>query len=77
MTKIADFDRTVHGLTVDGDEIVRYERAGKWWVEPKAGKRRPVKLAEAAELAVAGTAFLDRFSGSRFDALVRQFREAA
>lgn len=74
MARDADFDRTVHGYTSDGDPIVRYDRAGKFYVEPEGGKRRPVKLAEAAQLAVAGRALLGRFSGTRFDAAVRKLR---
>jgi hypothetical protein len=67
-------DRQVHGYTTDGAAIVRYDRAGKWWVEPEGGKRRPVKLDEAAALAAAGRALLNRYGGTRFDATVRALR---
>ncbi|WP_431798591.1 hypothetical protein [Microbacterium kunmingense] len=64
--------RTVHGVAADGAEIVRYERAGKWFVEPGEGKRRAVSLSEAAALAVAGTSYSGRSGGGRFDAAVRK-----
>ena len=68
-------DRIVHGLTETGAEIVRYERAGKWFVEPKDGsKRTPVTLTRAAELAVAGTVFAPRAGGQAFNAKVAKLR---
>lgn len=70
-----DFNRTVHGYTADGSPIVRYERAGKWYVEPDGGKRRSVKLAEAALLAVAGRPLLGRAGGQAFDAQVRRIQK--
>lgn len=68
-------DRTVHALTDTGDEIVRYDRAGKWFVEPKDGsKRTPVTLTRAAELAIAGTVFPARAGGQAFNAKVTKLR---
>lgn len=68
-------DRIVHALTATGAEIVRYERAGKWYVEPKDGsKRTPVTIARAAELAVAGTVFPSRAGGQAFNAKVAKLR---
>jgi hypothetical protein len=46
------FDRVVHATTVDGTEIVRYDKAGKWYAEPSEGKRRSISLSEAVDLAV-------------------------
>lgn len=75
MSRPVPFDRTVHGTTTDGAEIVRYERAGKWFVEPvDGGKRRGISLDEAAKLALSGQVFLGRAGGLRFDARVQQLR---
>lgn len=71
MARNVEVDRTVHGYTADGEPIVRHERAGKWFVELEDGKRRGVKLGEAAELAAAGRPLLDRTGGQMFDARVR------
>jgi len=67
-------DRTVHGYTPDGDPIVRYERAGKWFIEPAGGARKPVSLGEAARLAHAGRHLPHRAGGTRFDAAVGKLR---
>lgn len=67
-------DRLVHGLTSDGHAIVRYNRAGKWYIEPPRGsdaRRRPVTVAAAAAEAANGTHYPNRPGGTRFDALVR------
>lgn len=69
-------DRAIHGYTAGGDAIVRYDRAGKWYVEPKDGKRRQVNLTEAATLAIAGRA-LDAYGGQAFRAKIRQMQGAA
>lgn len=72
-------DRTVHA-TNDLWEIVRYDRAGKWYLEPtdKAPtvKRRPIKLAEAVELAMelwnnGGTVHFGRQGATAFDRKIR------
>lgn len=60
-------DRTVHGKTADGAEIARYDRTGKWYIEPATGQRRHVKISEAAALAAAGTYRLGLRGGSAFD----------
>lgn len=69
-------DRTVHAVCEDGREIVRYERAGKWYIEPKEGPRRPVTCAEAASVAAEawrgdGAVWLGRPGGGAFDRIVR------
>ena len=70
-------DRTVHGLTADGGEIVRYDRAGKWYVEwPDASLKpcRPISVREAVDLAGedGAGAFIGRPGGGRFDSLYRR-----
>jgi len=70
------YDRTVHGWTADLAEIVRYDRAGKWYVEypPATLKpRRPVSVAEAVRLATEAGArvFANRYGGQAFNARVR------
>lgn len=68
-------DRTVHGITPDGCEIVRYDRAGKWYLEDGAGKRvRALRIADAAALAAQGRAHLDKPGGQSFDKKVRNLR---
>lgn len=69
-------DRRVHGQTADGGKIVRYNRAGKWYVEyPPASYRRSrhITVGRAAELACedGAGAFLGLPGGARFDRLVR------
>ena len=46
-------DRTVHAVIERDDvvtEIVRYDRAGKWYVEPSGGVRTRVSIKEAVDL---------------------------
>jgi hypothetical protein len=67
-------DRTVHasGLFLD---VVRYNRAGKWYLEGKGdnqGYRRHVGIREAARFAAAGCdVHLGLPGGSTFDQLVK------
>jgi hypothetical protein len=63
----------VHGINAAGDAVVvRYDRAGKWYLEPiGVGKRRAITLAQAADIARLGRAFIGRPGGGRFDALLR------
>lgn len=77
-------DRTVHARTADGIEIVRYDRAGKWYAErvdsvrPDVRKsRRLLKLAEAVELASRPDSewFFNRSGGAQFDRRVRLARK--
>jgi len=66
-------ERTVHGYDENGAEIVRYERAGKWYLEPTdGGRRRAVTLTEAARLAIAGRVLPNRAGGLAFNAKVRK-----
>lgn len=71
-------DRTVHGLMKDGSAIVRYDRAGKWFIEGY-DQRAPITIGEAVELATERGAqvFLGRPGGKSFDARVRRAQEGA
>jgi hypothetical protein len=75
-------DRTVHASYLNEEEIVRYNRAGKWYIElPLLRMRRHVKIAEAVQRAVelsemSGVIYFRRPGGSDFDRLVRAVREA-
>lgn len=74
-----DHDRTVHARQADYPhewEIVRYERAGKWFIEYKHGSLIPCRhigVGEAARLAVEAGAFVyfNRPGGAVFDRKVR------
>lgn len=76
-------DRTVHALTADGAEVVRYERAGKWYVEVPVGQRQSrggrtrISIDEAVALARDGEAKLGLYGGARFDRKVIAARKAA
>lgn len=72
---MSDDYRTIHGKTVEGYLIVRYERSGKWYIEPYTSwglKRRRVSVIEAADEAAAGTHHPGKAGGSRFDLLVER-----
>lgn len=73
-------DRTVHA-SYPGMEIVRYDRAGKWFLEPTLPMLscRQVSLAEAVRAALSGLdnhgqVFLGRPGGTMFDAKIRRGR---
>ena len=75
-------DRTVHAR-IGEQEIVRYDRAGKWWVEyspPRMRSARRVTLAEAVRLAREGLesgegqVFLRKPGGGAFDAKFKKAR---
>lgn len=70
-------DRTVHA-SYPGMQIVRYNRAGKWYLEPTQLSlgRQAITIAEAVETAIwgeghGGTIHFGRPGGARFDAMVR------
>lgn len=77
-------DRTVHVTIIpaagDRIEIVRYNRAGKWYYED-GGRRRHLMLAEAAAFAREDRPAViwheGRKGGAAFDAKVRKLREAS
>ena len=66
-------DRRVHAVLRTGEEIVRYDRAGKWYVEYHR-VRKPLTVHEAAARACERGAqrFLGLPGGARFDRLVAQ-----
>lgn len=66
-------DRQIHATLRDGREVVRYDRAGKWFVEGQHG-RRAVSVLEAAQTAIqyAGEIHYGLPGGSRFDSAVRR-----
>jgi hypothetical protein len=66
-----DNDRTVHAIAQDGSDIVRYNKAGKWWIEHPTLPRRQITVHQAAELAAQGTPRPGLPGGTRFDALTR------
>jgi len=70
-------DRTVHAVRRhDGAEIVRYDRAGKWYLERVDGSRSPLTLRGAVREAVGGRVHFGRPGGRIFDAAVVRAREA-
>jgi hypothetical protein len=71
-------DRVIHGRTPYGEEIVRYDRAGKWYVEKPGVARRQVSLVQAVRHATkpGSVVYLGRPGGRTFDSRVQQMREA-
>lgn len=73
---VIERDRTVHARTRLGNEVVRYDRAGKWYVESSSLPRQRLTLAQAVKMALAPGAevYFGRPGGGRFDAAVRDAR---
>lgn len=80
--KIKNTDRTVHCTIVPATggpriEIVRYDRAGKWWYE-SGDQRKPLTVTEAVEYASSTRPSViwheGMPGGRRFDSLVRKAR---
>lgn len=75
-------DRTVHAETATW-EVVRYDRAGKWWVEKKDGsERQSLTFRQAVEQGKAviyegGTIHRGRPGGRAFDRAVPSTEGAA
>lgn len=70
-------DRTVHCTLIDNSDIVRYDRAGKWyreWPPTARTARKPLTLSEAVELAAltGERYYFDRPGGGAFDRGVRR-----
>lgn len=77
------YDRTVHATVPGSGEIVRYDKASKWYLEypPKTLKpRTKLSLAGAVDLALKHERepgcciFLNRAGGTMFDARVRKLK---
>ncbi len=68
-------DRRVYGTNEDGSEVVRYDRAGKWYLEKSGEARRKLSIKEAVEIVAGweheavGGPRLGLVGGSRFDSL--------
>jgi hypothetical protein len=69
-------DRRVHAELADGSQLVRYERAGKWFHEGP-GLRRRITLHEAAELAMTPRTVVHSGlpGGQMFELRIRRNRE--
>lgn len=69
-----DYDRRVHASNEDGREVVRYDRAGKYYLEHAQLRRRLLTLSEA--VAKAGEpgwiVYLDLPGGGAFDHAYRK-----
>lgn len=73
---MSDDDRTVHAF---GEvlEVVRYDRAGKWYIESKVGQpRQAVTIKQAVSIGDnlwrnGGSINFGRKGGSTFDRMVR------
>lgn len=82
MKFVASPDRRVHAFNAD-TELVRYDRSGTWWIEPKDGRpRKRVTITEAVDAVMrwwqqGGSPVIGLPGGSRFDYLLRQRCEAA
>ena len=62
----ADHDRTVHARWLNGSELVRYERAAKWYLEHPHYARELVTAPEAVEAMLgADVVYLDRPGGKQ------------
>lgn len=82
MAATDDSDRVAHAVSPRGAELVRYEAAGKWFVEHPYGTMIPaehVKLRSAARRALqweaeGGTIFEGRPGGSRLRSEISKLR---
>lgn len=74
-------DRTVHARG-GAVELVRYDKAGRWYVEGNGSKERVKTVADAVAIALmfernGGEIFLFRPGGNQFDSKVRGARAKA
>lgn len=75
MTLTHDDDRTVHARFTTGLEVVRYDRAGRWYFEKEGEKCQRVTIQQAVTLVRRGLAereptvevFPGRRGGGAFD----------
>ena len=79
MTRAVWPDRIVHGETADGWDIVRYDRAGKWFIENREmipnNQRRQISVREAAELALKGKLYPGRYGGRSLYAHIKKIQK--
>lgn len=79
MTSDSTLERVEHARSVDGRELVRYDKVGKWYVE-WPGHMYPmehVKIGRAADIAVewlknGGTIYPKQYGGTRFVSELRK-----
>lgn len=69
-------NRTVHGVSANGADIVRYDRAGKWYLEPRNAFHSRLTVAEAAGHAALGVHRPGLPGGQAFDSLVARLKAA-
>ena len=69
----SEHDRTVHARSASGEiELVRYDRAGRWYVEDKGAKERVRTVGDAVGIALlfernGGEILLQQPGGQQFD----------
>lgn len=63
-------DRRIHARTPVGNEIVRYDRSGKWYVESAQLPRQRITIAQAVAFAIGSGAEVNLGlpGGKAFDA---------
>lgn len=72
---MCDSDRTVHGRTREGYEVVRYSRAGKWFIETSSDTRQLVTMKVAAKLTAHGGTHVQGLPGGQsFDRVVQSIQ---
>lgn len=74
--KVSD-DRQVHARGISGLEVVRYDRAGKWFLELPGDSRKHVGVRDAARWAwrmraTGGEVFVGLPGGGAFDRLLEE-----
>ena len=75
---ITSNDRVVHAFLKDGTEIVRYDRAGKWYAERWDTQRQRLTIKNAATMTLNDPESHINFNmvgGTQFDRLVRVGKE--
>lgn len=84
MTTTDPLERVVHAVSATGTELVRYDTAGKWYIEWPSGSMIPcehVTIAEAARTALrweakGGTVLPKSYGGTRLHSEIRKLRDS-
>lgn len=78
MTGRGAADRSVHASHSDGTEVVRYDRAGKWYIERASDPRIAVGLRRAVREALRSgmSVYLGLPGGTMFDSKIRTERQS-